>query len=701
MQKNNLWTTLAKIALLLWSLICLVIYMYFPGAISQIHGATLHDFPMLAGKLSRINITTYLLNILVSFLEMAFFGTACISLGMRLAAIFQLGEGEDKRTDSHPLLRVLLPTYFLIGNAAFSLVLLTLASLSRLSNLHSIIILSLGLLSGLGQFRRFPISTVQSYASHEKIVAVLAIAILAVSLLQSSARISYDASSTYFSVAKLTALEHRAGYHLENTFVVSIFQSTIIYSVAIQIFGDQSARMISWLLGAITIPFGIALAELVGVSKLSRHILPALIFTSTAYLDLMGDGKVDLFGSAYSLAAVYWFVKAGESRHSRSLFVLSGGLIGFACILRPQNIFLLGTFVLVHTIQQWWAGQSNFNQLSRQAGWMILSGGGFILYHLLINKIVLGSPFAFWSVVTKIDPANGPWEYKANLVWIYRLLYPLVVTFKNSGASLGNISPLVMAFLPALAITEIRRRVTLSREASQLYISTGFVLLSWIVLSFTVVEVRYVTFLWIILFIPIAEVIAGMFVSQSTSLRRTSIFWVVLLMCFILLRSVYISVSTFSPVDEQGNPHCYDSALCEQVASINADAEPGDRVLTLSAFRYYLRTDLFACSTDHTEYRTLTNLLPQSTEELWLEVYRQGYKYISYEQGYAMDHVQLKIIPSPENTPRWIKLELIYGKVGDQHIVYRIHVINPPIPVETTCTWNEDSGIWEIQPVIP
>src|SRR5689334_23185612 len=147
MQKNKLLAGFGKTTLLLWSLICLVIFMYFPGALSQIHDASLYDFPMLAGKLSRIFITTYLLNTLMAFLGMLFFGIACVSLGMRLATIFQLDK--EEAIDSHPLLSVLLPTYFLLGNIAFSLIFLTLASLFHLSKFHSIIILSLGLLSGL------------------------------------------------------------------------------------------------------------------------------------------------------------------------------------------------------------------------------------------------------------------------------------------------------------------------------------------------------------------------------------------------------------------------------------------------------------------------------------------------------------------------------------------------------------------------
>lgn len=86
--------------------------------------------------------------------------------------------------------------------------------------------------------------------------------------------------------------------------------------------------------------------------------------------------------------------------------------------------------------------------------------------------------------------------------------------------------------------------------------------------------------------------------------------------------------------------------------------------------------------------------------DFWEEVYRQGYKYIAYENDYTTRHLQLKIIPSPENTPDWIELESIFGEPGDLQIAYKIHILNPPFQTETTCQKNA-SGIWEIDSRVP
>ena len=684
---------------MLWALAVIVIFMYFPGALSHIHRATLYDSSMLPERLAKIPVAAYFWNTAVAFLGVAFFGLSCILLGMRIASVLHMDKVLNTNISSH--WGAFLTTCFLIGNAVFSFIFLTLASLSYFSAVHSIIILSLGFLSGLTKLKRIPAPTFRFNTNHEKIFAVLSITVLVVTLFQSASHLSYDASAIYFSVAKLTSLQHHAGYYLENTFPVSVLHSVISYTAVMQIFGDQSARIISWLFGVANIVIAVELADLVGTSTLARRILPILILTSTAFLDQLGDGKVELFSSAYALIAIYWLVTQIQVAGQNQAFsFLAGCFIGFSCILRPYNVFLLGIFVLAYFIQQIKRGRFLFLEAAQHIAWMVLGASGFAIYHLALNKIILGSPFAFWTSVTGINP-EGPWDFKPEVIWIYRLLYPFVVTFKNTGASLGNITPLVLVFLPILAVREIRKNIILQKEAWQLIISAAIALISWVILFFAIVEVRYVLFLWIILFIPVSEIVARAFVTKNILLKNTAIWAVVLLMGFSLMRSAYISTFTYSPVDGKGNPQCFDNTVCGHFAAINKTADPGERVLTLSGYRYYLRIDLFSCSTNHTEYETLKDLSAQNADIFWLEVYRQGYGYIAYEKGYTTDHALFEIIPSPDNTPDWIKLEPIFGKPGDLQIAYKINVIDPPIRVETMCKRNEVSGIWKVQPATP
>ena len=697
MPNTNLWSILGKITILIWALVCLVIFMYFPGAISQVQDATLYELHTLPEKLSRISIPKYALDTLIAFLGMTIYGASCVSLGMAISEIFHFDEIIKKNN----LLRkhVFVPSCFLIGNAAFSIIFLSIASLLRLTVVHSVVILSIGLLSGFSKIKKLPAPTIYLGNGFEKVIIALSITILGISLLQSSARLSYDASSMYFSIAKLSALKQHAEYYLEKGFNVSAFHSVIQASAIIQVFGDQSARMVSWLFGVVNISLALALAEFVGTVTLARRILPILILTSTAFLDLIGDGKVDLISSAYCLAAVYWMaIKVVDQRQSRIFFLLSGFFVGFACILRPHNAFLLGIFITTYLLQKIKTGKLSLSRAAKHAAWMSLGAVGFVLYHFLINKIIFGSPFAFWSVMTDLNPTNGAWDFKPETIWMRRLFYPFVITFKNSGASLGNITPLFLTFLPLLADRNIWRRIQFHQEAAQIGTSAVLTLLLWIITIFTVVEVRYVMFLWIILFIFIAEIAAKTLEAASIILRNLVATSMLVLLSFIIVRSIYISFSTYSPIDDQGNPQCYDSAFCLPIREINERANRGERVLMLSAFRYYLRTDLFTCSTNHEEYDVIRDISVQNSERFWLEIYRRGYKYIVYEYGYSRLNIKLEITPDPENTPDWIELTPIYGVPGDLQVAYKINIKKPPTMLDTICVRNP-LGIWELQPI--
>ncbi len=118
--------------------------------------------------------------------------------------------------------------------------------------------------------------------------------------------------------------------------------------------------------------------------------------------------------------------------------------------------------------------------------------------------------------------------------------------------------------------------------------------------------------------------------------------------------------------------------------------------MTLAAFRYYLRSDLFACSTQNDEYITLQNLSHGDSTAFWTEVYREGYRFIAYESEYSVRHLQLGLIPNPYNTPPWMTLKPIYGRPGDPEVAYEIQAVNPPVRVEETCQ-KTSGGIWEVQ----
>ncbi len=141
----------------------------------------------------------------------------------------------------------------------------------------------------------------------------------------------------------------------------------------------------------------------------------------------------------------------------------------------------------------------------------------------------------------------------------------------------------------------------------------------------------------------------------------------VVLTVFMLLRIIFISVDTYSPIYHQGNAHCSGFIFCDFLKPVNDQhsRRPG---LTLNAFRYYLRSDLLACSTTHDEYSSLLKASNQNSGAFWIEAYRQGYKYVTYDKDYTSRHLKFTLISGPDNTPPWLSLRPIYGEPGDPEL---------------------------------
>ncbi len=696
----------------LWLILCVIFFISVPGRASYIHWSTLGDVLLLPMKLERINGWFFIKDIIQSVVGIVLFSIANLSTGFAFLRLIKI-EKEAKHTDSTLARLVLLGTAFITGNGVFSLIFMTLALQGWLTPSITGTLLLVGFLSGLGTTKGTVLAWAKMGGASSKLTSkrdqvflALGIIIMFLGVLNSSARLSYDSVAVYFSDAKITAMTGNIQYFTKDSFVVSIFQTAIHFSVISQLFGDQVARLFSWVNGVVIIIFSLAIAEKAGLSKHARIYLLLFLVTSTAFIDLLGDGKVELASFSPALAAIYWITI--ESRHEtprKSLLVLIGFLLGLSMVARPYNVVLAGGFTGLYYTQKVISGKGKVEILSikRFANSLFWIGAGALgvgIYHLGANWVMLGSPLAMITNAVGIAPSKWQWSIDPEqLLWI-RILYPFAATFLNTPQSLGTISPLFIGFLPALLIKKVRDKIAITREIYTLTVISTFILLAWVFIFFTIMEIRYTFFLWIILFMPLSEIMAKVIENETRIIQQTAVTATFLLLAFIAFRAVFITIDSYSPIDIQGNPQCHDSRFCEYLRSINKMASPGDRVLTLGAFRYYLRDDLFACSTRNDEYKTLQRLTDQNPEAFWEEIYRLGYKYIAYENDYTTRHLQFAFIPSPDNTPEWIELEPIFGKPGELQIAYRINVSNPPIEAETTCQ-NNSSGVWEIHSLAP
>ncbi len=687
-----------------WAVVCIVVFMIYTGRLSVVHGSSFGNLLTFTQKLAEIQPLAYAGNLLLSFIEIVLFSLACI-LGGALPVSAALSYNEINLKKSPSLLSIILGTWFLVGHWLFSSTFLLLAIYSLLTPSAIIFTLLVGCSLGIYPARKILLlfkkndedrHSINNLSKSYRIIYWLSLIALFTGLLYSTSRLSYDSVAIYFSDAKIIALTNHFQFFQGNSFLLSSLQTGIQFSALIQLFGDQTARMFPWISGCIVLVFILAIAEKVGISSHAKGIFFTLTLTSTAFMDLLGDGKVELTSSAIALAAIYWLLNSEKKAHK----LLTGFLAGLAMVSRPYNIFLLGIFIGSLLIGNMYDNRKinkkfGFASFATSIFWIGLGGTIPFVFHLTANWLAFGTPLAMLTDAQNMTTKNWQWSFDPQYIWLMRSLYPFVVTFLNTPQSIGNVSPVFLAFLPYILSSNIRKKMALSRSLIELLTATLITLTLWIALFFTIMEIRYIFFIWAILFIVMSEVIVAAFDDAGNKLQILLSALLITLLVFTILRTIYFSVVTYSPLDRQGNPQCKDFIFCNYLKPINDGAQPGERVLSLLAYRYYLRTDLFACSTSMDEYRALRVASLKSPNEFWEEVYRQGYTYIAYEKNYSVRHLFMTFIPSPANTPSWIVLEPIYRGAEDSVMAYKIDINQPPIARLKTCSQNE-SGIWKV-----
>lgn len=704
MQTPNQHSKVLRLAIILWTATCVSAFIRYSGSHSLIHGTSLGNWLGLLDKLARINLITSTATSMLAFGGVLVFVAAFLGTGISLFMWLRVPSGPESGSSwGKP---IYLASAFLAGEGVCSVIFFALGELRLLTQGHVVIIVAcmvgLAVFQLRAYFGRHPLpprlDMRGASITYGKVVLVLAALVLILALSYTTSRISFDATAIYFSDARITALTHSVRYFTEDPFLASIFPSVMNYAAIIELFGDQAARMYSWMSGLAFIVAGIALAEELGLSRRARIVLFALILTSTAILDLLGDGKIDLAGAAPALTAIYWMMVNAERKRSNG--ILSGFLVGIAMAARPFNILLLPSMILLLGLQKTALNRST-QRIPRywvaleDIFWIGIGAAPWIAYILVSNQMLQGNPLAFMTSYTELR--SGAWDasFPADRMWIYRLLYPLSVTFKNHGQSLGNVSPLFVGLAPVALLNSVRNKSQISGALLRVAVAALLTLLIWLVMTSMVFEIRYVLFLWIILYMPVSLWVDAALDDIDSLIRRLVRLSIVVVLIFISVRVLYISIDTYSPVDAQGNAHCFDLNRCTILEPVNQTAGPGERVLMLSPFRYYLRSDLFACSTSAKEYRLLVELSRSDTVAFWTEAYREGYTFVIYQPGYAMGHLYLRMTLSPSNTPSWLKLDPIMGTPGDDDVAYRLVAKAPPVSVERTCVKRGDS--WQIQ----
>jgi len=694
--------------LLSWELLCLALFVYGVGQRSGVHLVSIESLNWVDLQSANIHFGAFFAALLQSFLGITVFSLSLVGYGI---AFWVLAGWKEIPTQNIGEVTV---TAFAVGQSIVSfLTLMPLVFIQQFLWLYNFVIVGSGLIFlfiSIVLNRHKILTWMVNLLSVFRIssnVFFVSLIVFGVTLLYSASRLSYDAATQYFAQAKMIALSNRlVMLSFKDAFAGSALYLTNLYAVVIQLFGDQAARMLSWVNGGAILASSIMIGEKIGLSRRAIGLFPAFALTSTAFVDLLGDGKIDLASTLNILVTVYWFLQSLQKKLKRP-FLLTGFLSGFSIIVRPYNAILLSLFFfsifLFHFFYLHKADRAVFFR-SKIVDLLKLSLPGLFFWvasYLVVNALVLKNPFAPLSAFG-LSTDDWPFYPSGFQASILILLYPFVITFSGFFDTLGFISPFFLAFVPLLFSKEIRSIRLFSKELFFVFFSSLIVLYLWVgLLRIHVFEVRYVFFLWLILFLPIVHVVDSAMQVDLFLRARTQIIFNVILV-FMALRVFLISFATYSANSTNQTWTCHDLPMCTFFEPINRLANPGDRVLVLGGYRYYLRSDLFACSSTGNEYLALESAAANGSDAFWREVIRQGYRFIIYDSFYNSYLLRFRSLPDLHEHPAWLRITILHDETFKDYdlrdITESVYEIDANFSSETplkTCVFDGEN--WKVQ----
>lgn len=456
-----------------------------------------------------------------------------------------------------------------------------------------------------------------------------------------------DAVAFYLAISKTTAYAHQLlplpGYDAFSR-SVGLFAELLVATLIGLGVPYDSARIFSWVnyLPTLILVWGLAWA--VGLSGRGRLLAVCVALTSSAAILLWGDGKTDLFAVGPAFASCVLALAAWRPRTRRAATLLAGFFCGLAVVFKLSLLaVLLPTALLV---LKWPALFDLTRSLRRRNGLQIanimrqgatdlgifgLGLAPMVLLHVAKNLWLGGAVFGFGDAATQFYTA----ETTRRLV----LTYPFALTYGRYWAQYGNLSPLVIAFLPLLLLLP-RPASWRDSHLTALTLSTLLGLVLWAVLMPAVFMPRYILSSLLMLGIPAAA--GGAYFSRLGAISSAA----VLLAVAVTLAYTPTHVKSWqASIDWPATKHlladpgdeCLTAAhmtnYCTAQQAINraaVDAPAGrNRVLLFSYYRLWIRPEFLLGANTYDE----TLEIEQATDP-WDLVRRRGFGFVFLDPGY-------------------------------------------------------------------
>jgi hypothetical protein len=294
--------------------------------------------------------------------------------------------------------------------------------------------------------------------------SLLALAILLAFLFSLAAvgrPFSGDALALHIMIPKLAAASgmlERHWFQPGNEYFGLLGEMT--YAALMAIGNDDAAQMVTWVVLPVFAAVLAGTCGRCGIGVRGKIIALAALASTTAVLIWIGEGKIDLMASSLGLTTLYLLVpRADLGPLPRYHLMLAGLLAGFAvtaklmlgfCLVVASAVLLFWTYApAAFKTKRPWQGLLPLALVPLLSAGLIF--GAFLLLGIatlfIKNGMLLSAPFAPLGTAGTNWLVRELWYDAATVAYI-RLTYPFVITFGEYFAQYGNLSVLVLAFLP-------------------------------------------------------------------------------------------------------------------------------------------------------------------------------------------------------------------------------------------------------------
>jgi hypothetical protein len=510
--------------------------------------------------------------------------------------------------------------------------------------------------------------------------------------------LSGDGPAYYLALGKLIAASRHLipmpGYEF---FMNVGLQGEMHFAALMAMYSPDAARLFSWPTISMTGILLTALGRVCGMGRRGQWLTLASLFSSSAVVWLSGDGKVDLFAAALGVAAFYWAVQSRFVHLTGTLFLL-GLLSGFSIVAKlsyaPVMVPTMSFLVL-------WGYMPEFQDRTRWRfamksflrGCIVIVAGLIIAFvpHMIKNALLYGNP------LSPLGSEDAVWVhqtwYGADVTRRILFTYPLALTYGSYWAQYGNLSPLLLAFLP-LVFYLPRPRPFFSSPLVIVSLTGLIGILAWSIYSPSVFSPRYI--LGALLLLILLPARAAEYVSLTDSRPRLLAagvlgLTVISLVAFMLfcLNLIFFPNATIQYLTGTLDQCDRDGVYCTAMELLNQDAKPGSRIYLATYLHYWLRGDLLQCVSNANDQDLPARA---SGQKAWLKMYKDGFNYLLIDKSshtFVLDRLNIA------QPPEWVDLIPLYS--SEALDVYKLRFKNPPSTSKpAVCQRLPSSRIWEV-----